>query len=263
MKKKAALLQMRPEWASPEVNRKQVEQLVSRAMEEAEDILVLPELWDTGFFPSENLDSLADVDGCKARNFLSEMARRYRVNIVGGSVLVKEGNCYYNRAYVVNRSGQVTAEYDKVHGFSPAGEQKLFTGGNHTVHFLLDDIPCSMAICYDIRFPEFIRREALEGAKLFFVPAAWPLRRIEHWKILNQARAIENEMVVLAVNQAGLVNGTMYGGGSMAVTPLGTMRCLHEEENQILRVEFDMNEVDKARQSIQVYRDRRIDMDRL
>ena len=130
------------------------------------------------------------------------------MNIVGGSVLVKEGNCYYNRAYVVNRSGQVTAEYDKVHGFSPAGEQKMFTGGNHTVHFLLDDIPCSMAICYDIRFPEFIRREALEGAKLFFVPAAWPLRRIEHWKILNQARAIENEMVVLAVNQAGLVNGT-------------------------------------------------------
>ena len=53
MKKKAALLQMRPEWASPEANRKQVEQLVSRAMEEAEDILVLPELWDTGFFPSE------------------------------------------------------------------------------------------------------------------------------------------------------------------------------------------------------------------
>ena len=100
-------------------------------------------------------------------------------------------------------------------------------------------------------------------AKLFFVPAVWPLRRIEHWKILNQARAIENEMVVLAVNQAGLVNGTMYGGGSMAVTPLGTMCCLHEEENQILRVEFDMNEVDKARQSIQVYQDRRIDMDRL
>lgn len=95
MKKKAALLQMRPEWARPEANRKQVEQLVSRAMEEAEDILVLPELWDTGFFPSENLDRLADVDGCKARNFLSEMARCYRVNIVGGSVLVKEGSCYY------------------------------------------------------------------------------------------------------------------------------------------------------------------------
>ena len=70
------------------------EQLGSRAREEAEDILVLPELWDTGFFPSENLDSLADVDGCKAKNFLSEMARRYRVNIVGGSVLVKEGSCY-------------------------------------------------------------------------------------------------------------------------------------------------------------------------
>lgn len=123
MKKKAALLQMRPEWARPEANRKQVEQLVSRAMEEAEDILVLPELWDTGFFPSENLDSLADVDGCKARNFLSEMARCYRVNIVGGSVLVKEGSCYYNRAYVVNRSGQVTAEYDKVHGFPRQGNR--------------------------------------------------------------------------------------------------------------------------------------------
>ena len=104
MKKKAALLQMRPEWASPKANRKQVEQLVSRAMEEAEDILVLPELWDTGFFPSDNLDSLADVDGCKAKHFLSEMARLYLVNIVGGSVLVKEGSCYYNRAYVVNLS---------------------------------------------------------------------------------------------------------------------------------------------------------------
>ena len=94
MKKKEAMLQMRPEWARPEVNRKQVEQLVSRVMEEAEDILVLPELWVTGLFPSENLDSPAAVDGCKARNFLTEMARCYRVNNVGGSVLVHKGSFY-------------------------------------------------------------------------------------------------------------------------------------------------------------------------
>ena len=97
MKKKAALLQMRPEWARPEANRKQVEQLVSRAMEEAEDILVLPELWDTGFFPSENLDSLADVDGCKAEFSVRNgqvLSREYRRRLRTG----KEGSCYYNRA---------------------------------------------------------------------------------------------------------------------------------------------------------------------
>lgn len=114
------------------------------------------------------------------------------MNVVGGSAAVLCGDDVYNRSFVFDREGRKIAEYDKVHGFSYAHEPMYFKGGDHAVSFTLDDISCSMVICYDIRFPELVRRSVLEGkTDLFFVPAAWPKARLsigrfwdrqERWK---------------------------------------------------------------------------------
>ena len=192
MKLRIALIQMQVEMGNPERNFAHAKEMMEEAMERKPDILVLPETWNTGFFPRENLADLADKEGKETSRLLSETASRYAVNIVGGSTAVQEGHDIYNRSMVFDRKGDLVSTYDKMHGFSLSGEPGYFRMGNHLSHFTLDGMECSLAICYDIRFPELIRREALAGVDLFFVPAAWPKIRNTHWVRLNQARAIEN-----------------------------------------------------------------------
>ena len=115
------------------------------------------------------------------------------------------------------------------------GETKSYTGGSSTVHFTLDGIACSMAICYDVRFCELIRTEALQGVDLFFLPAAWPLVRKEHWITLSKARAIENQMFFCAVNECGRAGSTQYGGNSMLLSPLGEELLHLGEKEQVAR----------------------------
>lgn len=179
MKKKIALIQMQAVLADVETNYRHAEELMEQAMEGNPDILVLPETWNTGFYISRKLKSIADEGGKRTETFLSSFAKKHHVNVVGGSAAVLYGNDVYNRSFVFDREGRKIAEYDKVHGFSYAYEPMYFKGGDHAVSFALDDISCSMVICYDIRFPELVRRSVLEGkADLFFIPAAWPKARL-------------------------------------------------------------------------------------
>lgn len=100
------------------------------------------------------------------------------MNVVGGSAAVLCGDDVYNRSFVFDREGRKIAEYDKVHGFSYAHEPMYFKGGDHAVSFTLDDISCSMVICYDIRFPELVRRSVLEGKRIYFLSLPPGRRRV-------------------------------------------------------------------------------------
>ena len=97
----------------------------------------------------------------------------------------------FNSSYAYNREGTLVGEYSKMHGFSPAKEDKYFASGTHTTHFKLDGIPCSTVICYDIRFPELVRMAALPGTELLFVPAQWPTMRLRHWQVLNEVQQLK------------------------------------------------------------------------
>ena len=156
MKKKIALIQMQAVLAGVETNYRHAEELMEQAMEGNPDILVLPETWNTGFYISRKLKSIADEGGKRTETFLSSFAKKHHVNVVGGSAAVLYGNDVYNRSFVFDREGRKIVEYDKVHGFSYAYEPMYFKGGDHAVSFALDDISCSMVICYDIlrcRYP--------------------------------------------------------------------------------------------------------------
>ena len=174
MKLRIGLLQMHVELGKPDVNYAHALELMEKAMKHEPDILVLPETWNVGFFPAEHLDELADKNGERTQEMLSTFSKNNNVNIVGGTVAAKIGNDILNRSYVFNREGKIAETFDKIHGFSLSGEPGYFRMGDHLAHFNLDGVACSMAVCYDIRFPELIRREALMGVDLFFVPAAWP-----------------------------------------------------------------------------------------
>ena len=103
--------------------------------------------------------------------------------------------------YTFNRNGELVGEYSKAHLFRLMDEHLYLEAGDEMNRFALDDIEAAGVICYDIRFPEWLRAHALQGAKVLFIPAQWPTPRIDHWKTLLQARAIENQCFVIAVNR--------------------------------------------------------------
>ena len=263
MKRTLALIQMQVTMGAVKKNYAHAQELMEKAMENHPDILVLPETWTTGFFPKENLKDLADMDGKETKNFLSRFSATHHVCLVGGTAAVREGEKIYNRSYIFDAEGKEVASYDKIHGFSLSGEPDYFCGGSHLTHFQLAGLSCSMAVCYDIRFPELIRREALQGVDLFFLPAAWPKLRQDHWITLNRARAIENQFYLACVNQGGISGDTVYAGSSMVIDPWGQPANDITTEETIITATLDTDIISEVRQKINTYKDRRPEWDRV
>lgn len=256
---KISLLQMDLVLGSLARNREKAERMIDEAMQSAPDVIVLPELWNTGFFP-EDVASYADKDGIDTVRLLRIWAKKYTVNIVGGSVAILENGKPVNTNYVVDRQGEVISRYDKLHLFSPSGEDRVFSAGKEIRTFLLDGVKSAVVICYDLRFCELIRLLALEGIELLFIPAAWPHPRLAHWQTLVRARAIENQLFVAAVNGAGSAGKLDFCGGSMVVDPWGEALAEAEEAEQIVTCEIDLAVVRDIRERINVFRDRRADL---
>ena len=160
---KVACLQMDMLLAKPEENFSHAAKLVKQAMEAQPDVLVLPETWNTGFFPRENLQALCDRDGNRVRQVFGALAAQYQVNIMAGSVSNLRGGKVYNTAMVFDRTGACIASYDKTHLFTPMGEDNYYTPGDRLCTFVLDGVKCGLIICYDVRFPELTRSLTVPG----------------------------------------------------------------------------------------------------
>ena len=166
---KVTCLQMDMKLGCPDENFAKAEQMIRQAMSEQPDVLVLPETWNTGFFPKENLPSLCDRDGQRVKAEIGALAKEYRVNIVAGSVSNLRDGKVYNTAMVFDRTGQCIASYDKTHLFTPMGEDDYFTPGDHLCRFQLDGVQCGIIICYDVRFPELTRSLTVPGLDVLFM----------------------------------------------------------------------------------------------
>ena len=256
---RVGIVQLGTEIGQVERNFEMVETHVRSVAKQGVDIIVLPETWNTGFMTGAELHALADESGQRAQALLGELAQSEQVNIFGGSVAVKEGDSIYNRTYVYNRNGELLSTYDKMHGFSPAKEDQYFTGGTAIHQFELDGVLCSSATCYDIRFPELIRKSALQGVEVFFLPAQWPMLRLHHWRILNQARAIENQMYFCSANGCGYIGKLPMAGHSMVVDPWGevVLECDEAPQTQVVTIDVDI--VKDIRSKINVFHDRKPD----
>lgn len=194
-----SVAQMDVQFCETEKNFDRVEQIVREAAPDS-DVIVLPELWNTGFFPKEDLRKLCDRNGERTKWLLSGLARELSVHIVGGSIANCMDGAVYNSAYIFDRSGKELGRYDKTHLFSPMGEHEFFAAGDHVTTFELDGVRCGIIICYDIRFPEWVRTIALKGIDVLFVVSQWPSVRIEHIDVLTKARAIENQCFLVYAN---------------------------------------------------------------
>lgn len=218
------------------------------------DIVVLPELWSTGY-ALESLTEISSFEGEEEAEFLGDMAKTYNVWFAGGSVACKTAKGITNRAQVIDRQGILRAYYDKVHLVPMFNEEQFLIAGDKVSVCEIDNVFVGLAVCYDVRFCEFIRSLPLLGAQLIIISAEWPESRISHWQVLIRARAIENQCFVIGVNAAGTGDG--HGGNSMIVAPDGEVLTQFGLEEDYQTVAVDIECVRRVRENVPVFSSRR------
>lgn len=253
---KVAVIQMDVALGEPDVNLRKMEKLVRETALSKPDVIVLPETWNTGYFPI-NITEQAIFSGQNAVEKMSTLARELEIYLVGGSISEVNNGQLVNSAKVFNRNGLEIANYQKIHLFSPGEENRFYTEGNKVVTFEIEGHICGVIICYDLRFPELIRRLALDGAEIIFIPAEWPHPRLEHWRILQKARAIENQIFVISCNGVGQGNGVKFCGHSSVISPWGEIIKEAREEEEIFQIELNIDAISEVRKKIPVFIDRR------
>lgn len=260
---RAHLVQLDIVWEEKEKNRERAASLVAGAGPLRGDLVVVPEMFDTGF--SFNVARTADGDGATLA-FLGALARTHGVYVHGARTLTDEAGRGRNMATIVGPEGNVIVEYEKVHPFSfgtpGRRESDHFPGGAEVVTYAWGEgeraVRVCPAICYDLRFPELFRRGLLAGAEMFVVPANWPEGRAMHFRALLVARAIENQGYVLGVNRTGRDPALAYAGGTIAIDPKGEVVGELGAEEGVLSVEVKAGRVKEWRARFPAWRDHRL-----
>lgn len=236
-------------------NTKVVEDWTQEAARRGSHIVVFPELWSTGYALDQGKE-LASVLNAGTFTEVSGLALANKISVVG-STLEKRGLEVANSATFFAPNGRLMGVYRKIHLFRLMDEDKYLQPGEAPLAMDLPWGRTALAICYDLRFPELFRRYAVEGTRLIIIPAEWPLERVEHWRVLLQARAIENQCYIVACNAAGQTGDATFGGHSMIVDPWGKIVAEAGEQPMILTAEIDLDNVELIRQRIPVFEDRR------
>lgn len=220
------------------------------------DLVVLPELWPNGGFTYDGWEDSAQPLGGSVVTALRAAAADLGATVHMGSLVERdETGSLFNTSVLVGPGGEVLTTYRKIHLFGfGEGEPTLMTPGSEVV--VHDGL--GLATCYDLRFPEMFRALLDAGAEVDLVPAAWPAKRVHHWRLLAQARAVENQSYVVACNTAGTHAGVPMGGGSLVVDPWGEVLAEAGTEEEVLVVRLDLDVVGSARTSFPVLPDRRL-----
>ncbi|MEO8612536.1 MAG: carbon-nitrogen family hydrolase [Chloroflexota bacterium] len=253
-----SLAQMNIVLGDEKKNATTMERLASEAARRGSHMVVFPELWSTGY-ALEQAKELSSALNSGMFSQVGGVATQNKISIVG-SVLEKRGQEVSNSAAFFAPNGRMLGIYRKLHLFRLMHEDEWLQAGSSALSLDLPWGNTGLAICYDLRFPELFRKYAVDGAKMIVVPAEWPIERIEHWRALLVARAIENQCYIVATNAAGQTGDTVFGGHSMIVDPWGKIVIEGGDSPLLLTAEIEMDTVDEVRRRIPVFEDRRGDI---
>ena len=243
---------------TPEARIPRVLDLVNQQKGKCE-LIVLPELWNIGAFNSDALETYAQARDGELVKALQACAKSGSFWLHGGSFVERlpDGGMA-NTAVLINPAGEIVKFYRKIHlyGFDH-GEAILLNRGNEIV--TTKETPVGhvgLAICYDLRFPELFRGMSDEGIETILITSGWPTPRINHWRVLIQARAIENQAWVIACNEVGLNGDIMLGGHSMVVNPRGEIVAEAGTSEEVIYAEIDLSQVSQFRNEHPFQKDR-------
>ena len=250
---RVAIIEDEIAWGDKYANLEQLGRNIKNVSEET-DLVVLPELFSTGFIVDERAKELAERNTGETINYLKQLSKYYNVAITG-SFIASTASQLYNRAFFLEPNDEEVF-YDKRHLFTMSGEQNVYNQGvtdSPIVRFRGMNI--KLIVCYDLRFPVFCRN-VKNSYDVLVVVANWPKVRFNAWKTLLQARAIENECYVCAANRCGTnPDGLEYAvGGSMIIDYKG--KIIGERSTSPI-IEADLSPADLARfrEKFPVWRD--------
>lgn len=237
-------------------NVKNAEKFLLNLPEFEKHIVLLPELWTSGF--TENL-SYAHNANLDIIEYLKKIAKLKNL-VIAGSFIIEEDNNFFNQLVVINSNGIELAKYNKNHLFPQMNEKKYYSPGKTLTTINIWGVKIGLAICYDLRFPELIRNYAALGNEICLLPAQWPTKRIEHFNVLLKARSIENQMIILATNTCGKTENTDFGGNSSLIDQSGkNVFKLHNKEQTDTR-SINLESLFELRLNFPVLQDASIDI---
>lgn len=219
---RVACCQLDIAWEDRPANYRKVRQLIGEAQLAPGSLLVLPEMFSTGF--SMNLAATREDTPSSTESFLASLALEQGLFVLGGMAVADADGRVCNQAAAFSAKGELIARYSKIHPFTPGGESQHYAAGTEIIDFDWQGCRVAPFICYDLRFPELFRCAVKRGTQLFVVIANWPARRVDHWLTLLQARAIENQAYVVGVNRCGRDPTSSYPGRSVVVDFQGIIR---------------------------------------
>jgi len=267
---RVACVQLGVEGGAVENNVEGAIAAVREAAADGADLVVLPELFDVGYFAFESYARAAgSLAGDRLRRFAA-VAAEEGINVLAGTVVedlaasaadgidapAAEGLA--NAAVLFDRSGERRLVYRKRHLFGYGSEEtaRMVPGEREPVTEI-EGVRVGVTTCYDLRFPEQFRRMADAGVDCVLVPSAWPYPRVEHWRTLGRARAIENLAYVAAVNGSGAFDGDALCGRTTVYDPWGTTLASAGDEPTTVTAEVDPDQVAAVRKEFPALRDRR------
>jgi predicted amidohydrolase len=267
---KIGLAQLRIEGGKIGANRGRASEAIEEAAEQGCDLVCLPEVFTIGYFSFDNYPRAAEAVDGETVSMLQELARTEGIAVLAGSIVedlgasaergfetpAREG--YANTAVYIDSDGSRRGVYRKNHLFGyESAEQELLTPGDSIATVEDGGFTIGMTTCYDLRFPELYRELVDRGVTLTLVPSAWPYPRVEHWRLLPRARAVENLMYVAAVNGVGEFEAASLLGRSTVYDPWGTPVASAGERAGLVTARLDPGAVAERREEFPALDDRR------
>jgi predicted amidohydrolase len=250
-------------------NLKLVDKFIGNAVKDNARVVVLPEMFNCCGHTKVMVEQAEDIPG-RTINFLSDKARTHKIYIVCGSVFEKVRNrMVHNTSVIVGPSGEILVKYSKIHLFDVDIQDKIrykesenVVAGHKIVTANMGGVDIGLSICYDLRFCELFRSLALNGAKVIFIPSAFTETTGEyHWEPLIKARAIENQVFVVAANQIGTSpNDITCYGKSMIVDPWGRVLAKAKDDENVITAMIDLDILKEVRTEIPLFEHRRTDL---
>jgi predicted amidohydrolase len=264
-----ALAQLEIEAAAVEANCERAESAIAEAADRGADLVALPEIFNVGYFAFDAYQRAAEPIEGPTLERIADAAREHDVGVLAGSIVedlaetesvptpAEEGLA--NTSVLFDRDGNRLAFYRKHHLFGyESAEAQMLVPGERLGIGEFEGATVGMTTCYDLRFPELYREIAAEGADLILVPSAWPYPRVEHWKLLPRARAVENQLFVATVNGSGDFEDASLLGRSTAYDPWGTTLASTDDDPDLVVTDVDLGRVEEIREEFPAWRDRRL-----
>ncbi|MBM4161480.1 MAG: carbon-nitrogen family hydrolase [Ignavibacteria bacterium] len=251
---KLALCQLDIVWEDKQSNLVKCTAAAAAAARAKADLVIFPEMSLTGF-SMESAKIAEPLDGLSVRA-MQGIAAAHTIRIIFGLATVQEGK-HYNTLVCLDTSGEIVHTYNKIHPFSYGREDKHYSSGDQFRCFEIDGVPLAGFICYDLRFPELFTHLA-DCTKLYVVIANWPDARVDHWKHLLRARALDTFAFVAGVNRVGTGGNLRYTGDSLVFDPWGRLvEGSEDPQHSLLFREIDVGQVEQVRKELSLLDDRR------